>query len=94
MVCFTYMRKLTISVSDEVYAGLRSTIAPRKISRFLDSLARPHVVCTDLDAAYQAMAEDQHRESEASLWSEGLISDTCDEARCSLVGEFRSGGRR
>jgi len=75
------MKKLTISVSDEVYNGLRLTIGPRKISRFLDSLARPHVVGTDLDAAYHAMALDQNRESEAALWNESLIGDAVDETR-------------
>jgi hypothetical protein len=36
-------RKLTITVSDEVYKGVHEKIGPGKISRFLDRLARPEV---------------------------------------------------
>jgi len=73
-------RKLTITVSDEVYDGLRSKIGPGKISRFLDSLARPYVVESELDAGYRAMAADREREAEAEEWIESLIGDA-DEAR-------------
>ncbi len=41
-------KKLTITVDAEVYDGLRSVIGPRRISRFLTNLARPHVVGLDL----------------------------------------------
>lgn len=75
------MRKLTITVSDEVYRGLRTKIGPRRISGFLDSLARPHVVETDLDAGYRAMAADEEHEKEALEWSENLIADVADEPR-------------
>jgi hypothetical protein len=71
------MKKLTITVSDEVYKGLHAKIGPRRISGFLDSLARPHVVDADLDAGYRAMAADEQREREALEWSEKLITDTC-----------------
>jgi predicted CopG family antitoxin len=41
----TYMtKKLTITVSDEVYEGLHRRIGRRKISRFIDDLARKHVI--------------------------------------------------
>ena len=75
------MRKLTITIDDEVYEGLYQRIGPRKISRFLEGLARPHVVDTDLEAAYREMAADEARESEALAWSEGLIGDVADEPR-------------
>jgi predicted CopG family antitoxin len=75
------MRKLTITVSDEVYAGLQAKIGPRRISRFLDSLARPHVVDTDIDSGYQAMAADEQREAEALEWAETLVADVADEKR-------------
>jgi hypothetical protein len=39
----TMTRKLTITVSDEVYKGVHEKIGPGKISRFLDRLARPEV---------------------------------------------------
>jgi predicted CopG family antitoxin len=77
-------RKLTITVSEDVYQGLHRVVGRRKISRFLDQLARPHVVPADLDAAYQEMAANEDREREALDWSESLIGDvpgTDDVAR-------------
>ena len=77
-------RKLTITVSEDVYQGLHRVVGRRKISRFLDQLARPHVVPADLNAAYQEMAANEDREREALDWSEGLIGDvpgTDDVAR-------------
>jgi hypothetical protein len=73
-------RKLTITVSEEVYKGLHAKIGAGRISRFLDALARPHVVDTELDAAYKAMAADE-RETEALEWVENLIGDAADETR-------------
>lgn len=35
-------KKLTVTIDEEVYKGLREVIGPRKISRFED-LVRPHV---------------------------------------------------
>ncbi len=72
-------RKLTITVSDEVYEGLHRTIGRRRISRFLEKLARPHVVAQDIEAAYRDMAADQAREQEALAWSEGLVGDSSQE---------------
>ncbi|MGH7041133.1 MAG: hypothetical protein ACREFY_03250 [Acetobacteraceae bacterium] len=74
-------RKLTITVDAEVYAGLHSVIGRRRISRFLNDLARPHVVGQDLSAGYAAMAADEAREADAAAWSEGLIADTAQEPR-------------
>jgi predicted CopG family antitoxin len=69
------VKKLTISVDNDVYRGLKKKVGPRKISRFLNDLARPHVVESDLLAAYRQMAQDEARESEAEEWIEGLIED-------------------
>lgn len=74
-------RKLTITIDDEVYEGLYKRVGRRKISRFLENLARPHVVDADLEAAYKDMALDEARESEAAEWFEGLIGDVADEPR-------------
>lgn len=74
-------RKLTITVSEEVYDGLYRFVGRRRISRFLEDLARPHVLHRDLDAAYQEMARDEQREAEAREWCEGLIGDVQDEPR-------------
>jgi len=75
------MKKLTITVEDEIYEGLYKRIGPRRISRFLESLARPHVIDEDLEAAYREMAADEIREADAEEWSEGLLSDVADESR-------------
>lgn len=68
-------KKMTISLDEAVYDGLLRTVGRRKISKFLEDLARPYVLSGGLDEAYQAMAADQQREAEAREWSEGLIED-------------------
>lgn len=75
------MKKLTISIDADVYDGLRSRIGPRRISRFLNDLARPHVTGQGLELAYADMAADEAREAEAAEWSEALIGDVADEPR-------------
>ena len=69
------MKKLTITVDDEVYDGLQERIGPGRISRFVNELVRPFVHDADLEADYAAMAKDEHRQVEADAWSEGLIGD-------------------
>jgi predicted CopG family antitoxin len=72
-------KKLTISVSDEVYEGLHRKIGRRRISQFLEKLARPHLMSEDLEAAYRLMAADEEREREAVAWSEGLVGDAAGD---------------
>ena len=74
-------KKLTITVDEEVYQGLHKVIGRRRISQFIEDLVRPHVIGTDLEAGYQAMAEDEAREAEAIAWSEATIGDVADAAR-------------
>jgi predicted CopG family antitoxin len=74
-------KKLTITVDDEVYTGLHSVIGRRRISRFLNDLARPHVLQTELAEGYKAMAADELREREATEWVENLSGDIADEPR-------------
>ncbi len=74
-------KKLTIMVEDDVYEGLHRIIGPRRIGRFLNDLARPHVTRVDLDDAYRAMAADEEREAEAQDWAEGIIGDLADDPR-------------
>jgi len=74
-------KKLTITIDEEVYKGLHAVIGRGRISRFLEDLARPHVVSRELDAAYEEMAGDEVREAEAEEWAEGLIGDVADETR-------------
>ncbi len=75
------MKKLTITVDERVYEGLHNVIGRRRISRFIESLVRPHVVEQDLDAAYERMAQEESREAEALEWSEATVGDIADEAR-------------
>jgi predicted CopG family antitoxin len=74
-------KKLTITIDEEVYKGLHAVIGRGRISRFLENLARPHVVSPDLEAAYQEMAGDEAREAEAEEWAEGVIGDIADDPR-------------
>ena len=73
-------KKLTVSIDEEVYNGLRTVVGPRKISRFIEDLVRPHVVGKDMYAAYREMAADHVREAEAIQWAEGTLGDINDEA--------------
>lgn len=74
-------KKLTITVDAEVYDGLHSVIGRRRISRFLNDLARPFVVGQNLAAGYAAMAADEARDADADAWSEALVTDVADEPR-------------
>jgi predicted CopG family antitoxin len=74
-------KKLTITIDEEVYSGLHKVIGPRKISRFLEDLVRPHVVKHDLEAAYLEMSRDTDREKEALEWSEATLGDSVHEKR-------------
>lgn len=74
-------KKLTITVERAVYRGLYKVVGRRHISRFLNDLARPHVVRERLDEGYRAMAADEEREREAIAWSEGLLGDVADDPR-------------
>jgi predicted CopG family antitoxin len=73
-------KKLTITVEDDVYEGLHKVIGRRRISRFLNDLARPHVTRRDLAAGYRAMAADEEREREAAEWVENLTGDIARES--------------
>ncbi|MEO6191667.1 MAG: addiction module antitoxin [Thermoanaerobaculia bacterium] len=74
-------KKLTVTVDEEVYEGLHRVIGRQKISQFIESLVRPHVVRQDLANAYREMAADEHREAEAYEWAEATVRDIADEAR-------------
>ena len=74
-------KKLTITIDEEVYKGLHAVIGRGRISRFLEDLARPHVVSRELEAAYEEMASDEVREAEAAEWAEGVIGDVGDDSR-------------
>jgi predicted CopG family antitoxin len=68
-------RKLTITVDEEIYEGLRRVIGPRKISKFVQELVRPHVVRPNLEGDYAEMANDLKREQVAREWAEETFKD-------------------
>ena len=74
-------KKLTLTLDEQVYDGLHRVIGRRKISQFVESVVRPHVVQIDMDAAYAELAQDEAAEREALEWCEALIGDIADEAR-------------
>lgn len=71
-------KKLTITIDEQVYDALYQVVGKGNISRFLENLARPHVLPEDLTSAYQAMAADTERERAALEWSNGLIGSFFD----------------
>jgi hypothetical protein len=74
-------KKLTITLDERVYAGLHAVVGRRRISRFIETLVRPHVIGKDLEVAYQQMAQEEAREAEALQWAEATCGDVADEAR-------------
>jgi predicted CopG family antitoxin len=74
-------KKLTITVDEDVYEALHRVIGPRKISKFIEKLVRPHVVVPNLESAYAEMARDEERENEALEWAEITFKDTIHETR-------------
>ena len=74
-------KKLTITIDERVYAGLHTVVGRRRISRFIESLVRPHVIGKDLEVAYKQMAQEEVREAEALEWAEATVRDVADETR-------------
>jgi len=72
---------MTITLDEDVYAGLYRTVGRRKISQFIEDLIRPHVADTSLDEGYRQMACDKTREAEALEWCNALAGDMRHEAR-------------
>ena len=81
-------KKLTITIADDVYEGLYTKVGAGKIGRFLERLARPHVVGAALDeaygraalednleAAYREASADAATEAEAHAWLEAGVDD-------------------
>ncbi len=68
------LKKLTITIDEDVYEGLYANVGPRRISRFIEDLVRPHVTRQDLAEAYRQMAEDEAREFEALEWAEATLA--------------------
>ena len=74
-------KRMTITLDETVYDGLMRVVGRGKVSQFLESLARPHVLDASMDDGYRAMSNDTQREAEVSEWINGLIVDTANAAR-------------
>jgi predicted CopG family antitoxin len=74
-------KKLTITIDERIYAGLHTVIGRRRISQFIESLVRPHVIGKDLEVAYRQMAQEEAREAEALEWANATVGDVADETR-------------
>ena len=68
-------KKLTISVSDEFYEGLQRRVGKRGIGRFLEEIARPHVMPPRPgDARWSAWLEEQYRAQAAEEAADPALS--------------------
>ena len=74
-------KRITITLHETVCDGLMRVVGRGKVSQFLESLARPHVLDASMDDGYRAMRNDTQREAEASEWINGLIADSANAAR-------------
>ncbi|HJT31472.1 MAG TPA: hypothetical protein VJ783_05430 [Pirellulales bacterium] len=74
-------KKLTITLDQRVYDGLQAVVGRGQISRFIESLVRPHVVGRHIDSEYRQMAQEEARETEALEWADAMLGDIADEAR-------------
>lgn len=70
------VKKLTITVDEDVYHGLHQRVGSGKISRFLNDLARPYVNGNALAESYRLMAADELYEREAAEWVSALEGET------------------
>ncbi len=77
-------RKLTITVTEEVYDGLHRVVGRGHISGFIEELVRPHVVVDEIEQSFRELAAyeaENGADKEALEWSEALIGDVADEPR-------------
>ena len=75
-------KRLTITLDEQVYEGLHRVIGRRRISQFIESLVRPHVMDSDLETAYAQMAQDEAREAEALEWAEAMVRVWNRRSKC------------
>ncbi len=74
-------KKWTIAIAEDVYEGLHKGIGPRKTSKFVEVLVRPHVVKPLMEGEYARMAMDTTREAEALECTEATFRDIVHESR-------------
>ena len=73
------VKKLTITMDDWVFEAMHNLVGRGRISKFIESLVRPHVLAADLEAGYRRMAQDEEHEAAALEWIEGTVGDVVDE---------------
>ena len=73
-------RRMTITLDEAVYEGLYRMVGKRRISQFIETLVRPHVLGTALVGGYRA-GRHLERHAEALEWCNTLIEDMADETR-------------
>lgn len=77
MTTSTKARKLTITVSEDFYLGLKRSAGLRQMGRFIEKHLSSIVATTsNLEAGYKAMAQDKEREAQAKEWCENLNGGT------------------
>ena len=74
------IRKMTISIDEDVYWGLLAVVGKRKMSKYISDLVRPHVVEDALEAGYKAMAADREYEREAGDWVHSHMGEDMPDA--------------
>ena len=74
-------KKLPSTIDAKVYDGLHKVVGRRKISRFIESLVRPHVLSQEPLDSYREMGAEETREAEAQNWTEATFRDSADETR-------------
>ena len=62
-------RKIMITVDADVHRRLHEVVGRGRISRFIESLGRPHVTGDGLRDAYRQMALVEDRERDALDWA-------------------------
>jgi len=72
-------QKVTIALDEQIYQGLVEKVGKRKIGAYLSQIARPHVIISDLDQVYAAMAADESREREVQDWQDAPIDTVVTE---------------
>jgi hypothetical protein len=68
-------KKLTTTMNQHAYKGLRRAIGRKNKSQFIESPGRPYILERDLEAVCQFMAQKEFREPEALEWAEAPIFD-------------------
>lgn len=81
-------KKLTLTLDEEVHAGLHRMIGLRGISRFIEDLLRPRVLRPDSSETYEGISQDRVREEEAREWAEALEKDSEPISRMTSVEVF------